>query len=125
MAEAELRALVHRETNKSESFNRFVKWLGFGSAGVIRENKRAAQRKAIKYTVLVANAMMFYNTVTMADDLPALIREGYRVDAACVAALSPYSTNAVDNETPVVSPDNAASADGPSTVADEPPGIGV
>jgi hypothetical protein len=33
--------------------------------------------------------------------------------------------DAVDYETPVVSPDNAASADGPSTVADEPPGIGV
>jgi TnpA family transposase len=120
MAEADLRALVHRETNKSESFNSFAKWLGFGSAGVIRENERPAQQKAVKYNLLVANAMMFYNTVTLANDLRALIRDGYHVDAACVAALSPYATkdlerfgrytlnldqppDAVDYDTPVVS----------------------
>ena len=127
MAEADLRALVHRETNKSESFNSFVKWLGFGSAGVIRENERAAQQKTIKYTLLVANAMMFYNTVMLANDLRGLIRDGYYVDAACVAALSPYATkdldrfgkytlnltnvpDAVDYETPVVSPPAPAAA---------------
>lgn len=121
IAEADLRALVHRETNKSESFNSFVKWVGFGSAGVIRENERPAQHKAIKYTLLVANAIMLYNTVTLANDLRALIREGYYVDAACVAALSPYTTRdldrfgtytlnltnppeEIDYETPVVSP---------------------
>lgn len=121
MADADLRMLVHKETNKSESFNRFVKWLGFGSAGVIRENERPAQKKAIKYTLLIANAMIFHTTVTLANDLRALIREGYHVDAACVAALSPYATKhldrfgtytlnlgnppeAVDYETPVVSP---------------------
>ena len=120
MGEADLRTLVHKETNKSEHFNRFAKWLGFGSAGIIRENERPAQQKAVKYNLLVANAMMFYNTVTLADDLRALIRDGYHVDAACVAALSPYTTKdlerfgrytlnleqtpaAVDYETPVVS----------------------
>ena len=79
------------------------------------------QVQGIKYTLLVANAMMFYNTVTLASDLRGLIREGYCVDAARVAALSSYATKdlerfgkytmnltnppeAVDYETPVVSP---------------------
>jgi TnpA family transposase len=92
MAEAELRAIIQRETNKSEQFNRFVKWLAFGSAGVIRENDRAAQQKALKYNLLLANAMIFYNTVTLSKDLRSLITHGYYVDPVCVAALSPYAT---------------------------------
>ena len=64
--------------------------------------------------------MLFYNTITLANNLHTLIRDGYHVDAACVAALSPYATkdlerfgrytlnpdqtpDAVDYETPVVS----------------------
>ena len=92
MVEADLRIMVHRETNKSESFNSFVTWVDFGSAGVIRENERSAQQKAIEYALLVANAMMVSNTVALANDLRALIREGYYVDAVYVAALSPYAT---------------------------------
>ena len=92
IADSDLRTLIHRETNKSEQFNGFTKWLGFGSAGVIRENDRPAQRYASKYNVVVANAMLFYNTVKLTHDLRALIHAGYYVDAACVAALNPYGT---------------------------------
>ncbi|GAC1554085.1 MAG: Tn3 family transposase [Herpetosiphon sp.] len=96
MADPEMRAVIHKETNKSEHFNNFVKWLGFGSAGVIRENDRGEQQKAIKYTLLLANAMLFYTTVTLANDLRALIKEGYGVEAAAVAGLSPYATNGLE-----------------------------
>lgn len=96
MADPALRAVIHKETNKSEHFNNFAKWLGFGSAGVIRENDRAEQQKAIKYNLLLANAMLFYTTVTLANDLRALIKEGYQVDAAAVAALSPYATHGLE-----------------------------
>ena len=51
MAETELRATIQKEPNKREQFNRFLKWLGFGSAGVIRKNERAAQQKALKYNL--------------------------------------------------------------------------
>lgn len=91
MAEAELRAIIQREANKSEQFNRFLKWLAFGSAGVIRENDRAAQQKALKYNLLLANAIIFYNTVMLSKDLRTLITRRYYVDPACVVALSPYA----------------------------------
>ncbi len=121
IAEPTLYPMIQKETNKSEHFNNFVKWVGFGSAGVIRDNDRRDQQKAIKYTLLVANALLFYNTVTLANDLRALIKEGYSVAAESVAALNPYSTKAlerfgtytlnldiipeaIDYDTPVISP---------------------
>ncbi len=61
-------------------------------AGVIRENDRAAQQKALKYNLLIANAMIFYNTVMLSKDLRTLITHGYYIDPVCVAALSPYAT---------------------------------
>jgi TnpA family transposase len=120
MTETELQASIQKETTKSEPFNRFAQWLGFGSAGVIRENDRAAQRKAIQDNVLIANAMIFDHTVMRSQDLRMVIRSGYDVDPACVAALSPDATKdvarfgkatidweqvpeLVDDRTPVVS----------------------
>ena len=90
MTEVDLRTLIHKETNKTEKFHAFSKWFGFGSAGIIRENERPAQQKALKYNLLLANAMMFHNTVMLSNDLRTLIRQGYYVDPACVAVLSPY-----------------------------------
>ena len=55
---------------------------------------RVAQAKTPN--LLLANAMLFYTTVTLANDLRALIKEGYQVDAAAVAALSPYATNGLE-----------------------------
>lgn len=117
----ELRATISKETNRSEQFNALLAWVAFGSAGVIRENNRAEQRKAIKYTVLVANALIFHNTVVITNQLRALIRAGQHIDPALVAALSPYihkypdrfgyfdldltnPPDPVDYDTPVVSP---------------------
>jgi hypothetical protein len=49
-AEADtLHSTIRAATNKSESFNDFVKWLAFGGGGVIAENARGEQRKIIKY----------------------------------------------------------------------------
>ena len=134
MAEAELRATIQKETNKSEQFNRFLKWLGFGSAGVIRENDRAAQQKALKYNLLIANAMIFYNTVMLSKNLRTLIKSGYYIDPACVAVLSPYATKhlerfgkytlnleqlpePVDYSTPVVSQNSHVDTDLPDLKA--------
>lgn len=88
--DAELRALIQRETNKSEQFNQFVKWVGFGSAGVIRHHDRAEQQKAIKYTMLVANALILYTTVKLSDAFRSLIAAGYVIDPTIIAAFNPY-----------------------------------
>ncbi len=40
MAEAELRAIIQRETNKSEQFNRFLKWLASSAKTIARRNRK-------------------------------------------------------------------------------------
>src|SRR3979411_3233437 len=61
-------------TNKSESFNDFVKWLAFGGGAVIAENDRAEQRKIIKYNHLLANCLIFHKVCTMTRALYKLLR---------------------------------------------------
>ena len=80
---------IHAATNKSESFDDFVKWLAFGGGGVIAENDRAEQRKIIKYNHLVANCLI-YNVCTMTRALYKLRAEGLPIESETVAALSPY-----------------------------------
>ncbi len=79
LSSSELRSTIQAATNKSESFNDFVKWLAFGGGGVIAENDRGEQRKIIKYNHLLATRA-----------LHKLRAEGVRVDPDAVAALSPY-----------------------------------
>ena len=52
--------MIQAATCKSESFNKFVKWLYFGE-DFMSENVRVEQEKAIKYNHLLANILYFYN----------------------------------------------------------------
>ena len=88
----ELRSMIQAATNKSEAFNGFVRWLSFGGHGVINTNNRDEQRKRIKYNHLVANCLIFYNVVEISRILKELVQEGYKLDPAAVAGLSPYFT---------------------------------
>jgi TnpA family transposase len=90
IGDAELRSTIQAATNKSESFNAFVKWLAFGGGGVIAENDRGEQRKIIKYNHLLANCLIFHNACTMTRALHKLRADGVRIDPDAVAALSPY-----------------------------------
>jgi len=45
---ATLRSTIQGATNKSGALNRFLKWTFFGGDGIITENSRDEQRKAIK-----------------------------------------------------------------------------
>ena len=65
ISDPELRSTIHAATNKSESFNDFVKWIRFGGDGTIEENDRDEQRKLIKYNHLVANLIIFHNVCTL------------------------------------------------------------
>jgi TnpA family transposase len=87
---AELRSTIQAATNKSESFNDFVKWLAFGGGGVIAENDRGEQRKIIKYNHLLANCLIFHNVCAMTRGLYKLRAEGVSIEPETVAALSPY-----------------------------------
>ena len=57
LGNAELRSMIQAATNKSESFDDFVKWLAFGGGGVIAENDRAERRKVIKYNHQISGLM--------------------------------------------------------------------
>ena len=85
-----LRSTIQAGTNKSESFNAFVKWIAFGDLGRLTTNNRAEQRKRIQYNQLVANCMILHNVSEMSRVLNELAQEGKRFTADCLAHLNPY-----------------------------------
>jgi len=90
LGSAELRSIVQAATNKSEAYNGFTQWVGFGGEGTIASNDREEQRKIIKYNHLVANCVIFHNVFSLSRLLRDLEREGYTLNAAEIASLSPY-----------------------------------
>jgi TnpA family transposase len=96
LSDAELRETIQAATNKSESFNRFTKWLAFGGEGIIASNDREQQRKIIKYNHLVANCVIFYNVFAMSRVLQELAQEGHLFTDEVLAALSPYKTEHIN-----------------------------
>ena len=90
LGSAELRSIVQAATNKSEAYNGFTQWVGFGGEGTIASNDREEQRKIIKYNHLVANCVIFHNVFSLSRVLRDLEREGYPLNTAEIASLSPY-----------------------------------
>lgn len=90
LSDPQLRATIQAATNKSEAFNGFTQWVGFGGDGTIPENDRDEQRKVVKYNHLVANCVILYNVFHLSRVLGRLQQSGYTLDEAAVAALSPY-----------------------------------
>ncbi|MBV8887287.1 MAG: Tn3 family transposase [Chroococcidiopsidaceae cyanobacterium CP_BM_RX_35] len=84
------------KVNKSEAFNGFAKWVGFGHSGTISTNSRDEQRKIIKYNHLVSNCLIFYNVFEISRILQELIGEGYGIDQEVMGALSPYLTRHIN-----------------------------
>jgi TnpA family transposase len=96
LASVELRQIVQEAQNKNEAFNRFAKWVGFGSGGVLTTNNREEQLKLIKYNHLISNCLICYTTSVITRLLHELVQEGYPVMPEAVAALSPYLTWYID-----------------------------
>lgn len=93
ISDQDLREQITASTNKAEAYNGFSKYFFFGGEGVIADNDPIEQEKAIKYNDLVANAVIFYNVVEQTRIIKRLIRDGWKVTPADVAALSPYITS--------------------------------
>ena len=94
-AKIELRRTIDTATNKSEWWNRFLKWIAFGGS-LIRENNRTEQRKIIRYNHLVANLVIFHNVVTITRILKQLIAEGYTITAEILERIAPYQTEHIN-----------------------------
>ncbi len=92
LSEPELREGITAITNRAEAFHGFSKWLTFGHAGVISDNDPDTMEKIVKFNELVANCLIFRTSVDMMRVLNQLQREGYELDPADVATLSPYLT---------------------------------
>jgi hypothetical protein len=77
------------------SYNGFSDWLFFGGDGVIETNDPVEQEKRMHYKDLLANTVIFQNTVDITAILRSLRQEGERVRRDTVAMLSPYLTRHV------------------------------
>jgi TnpA family transposase len=92
----ELRQTIQGALNKSEAFNGFTKWVGFGNAGMIQLNCREEQRKIIKYNHLVSNCLIFYNVFEISRILQEYIQAGNTIEKEILGALSPYLTKHIN-----------------------------
>ncbi|MBI2399176.1 MAG: transposase [Xanthomonadales bacterium] len=86
----EVRKMIQAATNKSEQFNRFVKWVFFGGEGIIAENIRHEQSKLVKYSHLVANLIILHNVNEMTRVIGELQQEGMTFTDEVLGGLSPY-----------------------------------
>jgi TnpA family transposase len=87
-----LRQQITSTTNKIESYNGFIDWIRFGGEGIITNNNPVEQEKRIKYSELVANAIILHNTVDMTIAINKLLKEGHKILKSDVEAMSPYIT---------------------------------
>ena len=92
----ELRQTIQSALNKTEAFNGFTKWVGFGSAGMIQNNNQDSQRKIIKYNHLVSNCLIFYNVFEISRILQEYIQAGHTIEPEIISALSPYLTKHIN-----------------------------
>ncbi len=74
---------------KIESFNDFLDWITFGGP-VIKSGDPVEQAKRIKYTSLVANAIMLQNVVDLTNVINGMIAQDYTVTPELISRLSPY-----------------------------------
>jgi TnpA family transposase len=96
ISDQELRSHIQGATNKSEALNRFLQWTFFGGEGIITENSRDEQRKAIKYNHLVANCLIFHNLCSLTRLIRDLEQRGESVPEDAIAAISPYLTEHIN-----------------------------
>ena len=89
LSETDLRHTIRAETTKIESCNDFLDWINFGGQ-VIKSGDPIEQTKQVKYSDLVANAIMLHNVSDLTVVLDQLATEGQSISEECVASLSPY-----------------------------------
>jgi len=96
LSDAPLRGRVTAATNKVEAFNGFSDWVRFGQRGTVTRNDPVEQEKDVKFTSLLANLLIFHNTLDIADVVRQLQAEGEVIDPLDLAQISPYLTEHVN-----------------------------
>jgi TnpA family transposase len=96
LSDAPLRGRVTAATNKVEAFNGFCDWVRFGQRGTVAANDPVGQEKDVKFTSLLANLVIFHNTLDIADVVRQLQAGGWIIDPLDLAQISPYLTEHVN-----------------------------
>ncbi len=87
-----LREQITKTTNIAERYNQFCEWIRFAAAGLMAENDPEEQQKLVRYTDIIANALMLQNVADLTEALEHLKQRGYPVQSEDVAHLSAYMT---------------------------------
>jgi len=95
LSDGSLRRRVTAATNKVEAFNNFCQWLFFGKHGVIADNDPDEQEKTMKFNALLSNCVIFHTTLELTEVIRQLQAEGWSIDAADLAEISPYITEPI------------------------------
>ena len=82
---------ITKGTTKMESYNSFCDWITFGGQTIMTGDP-VEQEKRVKYTSLMANAIMLNNIVDLTKIIRDLRKEGYQISDEDLAHLSPYIT---------------------------------
>jgi TnpA family transposase len=88
----EIREIITAETNKVESYNGYCDWVAFAGGGEYAGTDEDSFTKRMKYTDVLADALILHNIVDMTVGLEQLKRRGFVVAPETVAQLSPYIT---------------------------------
>ncbi len=91
ISEPEFRFTIRSETTKIESHNSFLDWISFGGP-MLKTGDPVEQEKQIKYTNLIANAVMLHNVIDLTEVLNTMTTEGYVVTSELLRRLSPCMT---------------------------------
>lgn len=83
-------------TNKVEAFNGFSDWVRFDQRGTVAHNDPVEQEKDVKFTSLLANLVIFHNTLDIAHVVRQLQAEGHVIDPLDLALISPYLTEHIN-----------------------------
>jgi TnpA family transposase len=87
-----MREQITETTNIAERYNQFCQWIRFAAAGLLAENDPEEMQKQVRYTDIVANALMLQNMADLTEALEQLEQRGYPVKSEDVAHLSAYMT---------------------------------
>lgn len=80
---------IHQATTKVESYNSFCDWITFGGQK-IRTGDPVEQEKRVKYTSLIANAVMLNNVHDLTQAILEIQKEGNLITPEMISSLSPY-----------------------------------
>jgi TnpA family transposase len=86
------REQITKTTNIAERYNQFCQWIRFAATGLMAENDPEEMQKLVRYTDIVANALMLQNVADLTEALAKLEQRGYPVKSEDVAHLSAYMT---------------------------------